>query len=393
MIDTVLSALRSRSAGGWKRHVFFAAVAVLFFVVELSGFYDSGMGGVSHQAAILLAAGMGAAVALSGFFPLVGGLLFVLLAVFEIFLGTGVTFSYLGFYLVMADWIFRRWYVAAVAALVVVDGMSIVAAQSLQGAIVDVVIFWTFALVLGLAMRFYYDSLAAAELRTELARRELAEAEERINEENRTLLHDTAARDLVQIVKLNAPEENATLGLSDRQIQEKTYALAIKSLGNLREGMSRKPTSPSEQDLSQVVHKCQETLRPYRIELVADVPAEIAEQLTTDQNNAVALLILEGTHNILKYAPAGCEARLTLAKTGERQATLTMENPVSQARTTTDKERRAMSSSLGLESIAAKVALVDAQVRYGEYQGRWRLAADIALAKTREDSSGRKETP
>lgn len=366
-----------------RRTAIVVCAGVVLVLQVLSGALSSGV--VGNWVWTVLSC---VALALVGWFPAVGGAIFAIIIFTGILLPPEivvVSVPFIGIYVVAADWISRRWYIAAAIMLVALEGAEIFQSDAPTGDFLGLILGVGFAILAGAGLRWNHVRVEALE---EQRQRAASEAETSVRHKLAATLHDTVASDLVRVIVASQSIAQHT--------QEPDTAAELEALGDTaREAMwhlrvlmdEAGVTRNDPQDpLAEVLGKCRTMLAGRHITVNADVADGVDVACTSGQRSVLALALREGATNVLKYAPSGSTVNLTVETLPGGGISLAMANDVDPAACDADG---ALSGGFGLVSLAERAAREGGTARYGCAGGTWLLTVELPGRPMVQEPTGR----
>lgn len=384
-----------RSATGASRRIVFVVVALVMFGGQVLFLLPEVPDILPAALEILPVA---ASLALTGWFPGIGGALFsVGMALCLMFPAspTPPTLLPLGVYAIIADWVSRRWYLQAAAILVVVEGANAATSGTPEADLLGVVLALPLAVLAGLGLQWNRARIASLDRAAQSAREEAARTEASLRRDLVVDLHDTVATDLTRLTvladTLRSPSTpRGTLAADDAATLDSLAALSRDALVHLRVLLDRAnadphastpaPTSapaPAPSTLADIVADARTILEGRGLSVETDVhapdPAPSAT-LTPSQIAVASRVLREGAMNALKFSSAASIVRMSVDQHADA-LTLTLTNQVDPAPTPSADADTVISSGIGLPSLADKVEAIGGTIHYGAVNDMWVLSA------------------
>ncbi len=294
-----------------------------------------------------------------GALPRFAAALYVGLDVLEAIVRTDVSLSALGIFVLVMDWIALGRFRSAAAVLLMVEGFGLFRSGFSQAAVVG---FTGGAVCFGFMLRWSQQRVEGSR---EQARKE-------IYADLAVELHDTIARELSRVVvvaELLAVESGSSPLVS--QIQSSARE-ALASTRLMMKGL-RQPTE--QESLDKVLGRCADMLKERSIRLHVDAAPAAHANLSREMLDILVLVIKEGSANILKYAPVGSEASLTVESESPEVLSVMLTN-------TCDISARPdpeLSGGFGLDNLAARVEQVGGSISHHIVNNRWTLLVELPL--------------
>lgn len=364
---------------GVAHRVTFGVLAVVLVALELLSRWGGSTPNTPTSVWLVVGYGL---LALTGWVPLVGGTLYTVATLVAIVAPDDVLvlgFAMIGVFAVAGEWISRGWYAAAgliMALSATVDAIhsgypSVSLIGFLLGAVVSV--------TLGLSLRWNHNRVAQLEDQATSARHTAESAQLDVRREIAATLHDTLVEDLVRLI---VGTQALTRTTTDPLAAEDSRALtetARQAMVHLRALMSSAlPDQSGRPDpVGEVVATCQKMLAGREITLAAALPPDLEACLGTRQRDVLALVIREGSTNILKFARAGSRATLTIDTPHEGGAAVSLVNDIDPVN---EQAHASLSGGFGLDNVSARVAAEGGTVQYGSRGATWVLTAMIPVA-------------
>lgn len=297
-----------------------------------------------------------------GALPRFAAALYVGLDVLEAIVRTDVSLSALGIFVLVMDWIALGRFRSAAAVLLMVEGFGLFRSGFSQAAVVGSILATGGAVCFGLMLRWSQQRVEGSR---EQARKE-------IYADLAVELHDTIARELSRVVvvaELLAVESGSSPLVS--QIQSSARE-ALASTRLMMKGL-RQPTE--QESLDKVLGRCADMLKERSIRLHVDAAPAAHANLSREMLDILVLVIKEGSANILKYAPVGSEASLTVESESPEVLSVMLTN-------TCDISARPdpeLSGGFGLDNLAARVEQVGGSISHHIVNNRWTLLVELPL--------------
>jgi hypothetical protein len=374
-VDEQLLAMRIKKAwlaqpvGGKTHQITFLGLALIILAAELVNAW-SGDETVDPAKQILWSVLLCVTLALSGFFPLSGGVIFIILSVAEVLVGAPVALARMGIYAIAADWISRRWYGVAFGSIAVVDTLALVSSEQIAAEWISVGVGWVVAVATGYSLRWYRTHLVAATDDAEIFKTEALAIEETVRDDLAESLHDTVVRDLVRI---SLTGQAMVAKDPDSEEGKLIATLANDALQHLRSLIRRSPEVKPTDNIYVVINACVEMLRSRDITLKVSAISDIDARLNEEQRLFVGLTVREAAMNILKYADSPSVATLSIEGADCGGMSLVVKNKIK-----TTSSRGPVSGGFGLENLATHAERIGADLYYWPTGGTWVLSAEIA---------------
>lgn len=390
-------------SGGVRRYAF-VGFALLVMLLEVA----AGLPGDAGVLNLTWALAASACLALTGWLPATGGVLFGIVALVGILApGDAVvaTFPLIGVYAVAADWISRTWFVPAGFLLLAVQGVTAAASPNLAAVVVETVLGTVFAVTVGLSVRWNKDRVVTLRRQAEESRRAAEQARSTVQADLAGALQDTVTQDLIRIIVTS--QSIARLS-PDRQTAEEVDQLgdlardAIRHLraltgangaagggtggtgtagspeGDATDAAAALPGQTATESLGEVVGTCRAMLAGRGITLGTRVPATVESRMSPGQVTLAALAVREGATNIFSYGRTDSVAQLMVQTSGSPDAgdavELTMVNDIDPA---AQDAHRAMAGGYGLDNLSERVAAAGGAVRFGSSGSTWVLTVEL----------------
>lgn len=304
----------------------------------------------------------------------------------SVFLGIGIAANIgtVGIYVLCTSWIVRRWFIPslflflgaeAVQFPVMVSQLNWTTDRFIRNALFSGVI------ICAVGFSLYLVTSQAARLRNSVARyRAIAEeAEDRVRHEIASELHNSTARDLARLA-LTA-QELSNRGHATPEELDMLTKIAIDASKHVRPLVLGIDSRRASATIANAVSDAVPMLEGRSIALHVAVLPDIDTRISRGQRLAGALLIREGSTNILKYAPAGSEASLEVMQVGENGAlSLIMASAIANEPDEATMHR-AHSSGYGLANLAERVADEGGTLQFGPAGDQWILCAVLPSMK------------
>ncbi|MFC7581526.1 sensor histidine kinase [Schaalia naturae] len=373
--------------GGTGRRIVFGLLAALLFVLEVTLGDPTSRGLIGIE----LTLGACAALASAGWLPALGGTLFGALMLTGIALPDAIASPVLlgiGLYAVIAEWVSRRWYIPSVLLLAAVESAQFATTSSPAAEAAGLALGGVFAITLGLGIQWNERRVDVLREQAESSRRDALVAKESIQRELAAALHDTVARDLVQII---VDSQSIARRSPDPGTAEEVDHLGDLGRDAMRHVRSMMGTAavtgdiPLREPVASVVEVCRQMLEGRGIRVDTDLPAGIDTACEPRAHSILALSIREGMTNVYKYGREGSPARLVVELLGHGGVALSMANaidPVSQ------DARSSLMGGFGLDNLARAVANEGGRIRFGSTGGTWLLTVALPAAPAQELASG-----
>lgn len=373
MIDRIREAFANQPVGGKVRVWVFASVSTAILAAEIVPYivYKPGL----EVADVVFAVALTLSIALMGYWPLTGGLAYIGICLLEMPIWTDVALPTLGIYILVADWVSRRWYLQALMALVIVNGFSAIRTPPSDriSLLVVTAFLGTIAVVVGLALQWNQARVVRLRHEAALSQQMIHDAGEKVRRELVTGLHDTVARDLVRLIVACQAKSDGQGAINERDVDVIRH-LADDALQHLRSLMA--PCGkPVPQSLGAVISTCDRMLASRGITLVGDLDPDLDSQLTAAQRELLSLIIQEGSVNILKYAQEGLPSDLLVERSAGGGITLTLASPLAGQESSGG---RAFTGGFGLDNLANRVQAEGGMLYYGPRGESWVLVAELA---------------
>lgn len=372
--------------GGWGRRASFGALAAILGGLEIATGAAAGYSATGVE--MVLATSV--ALAATGWLPATGGTLYTLLMIVAttgLVDGPTVSLTVIGIYGVVADWISRGWYVQALVALAAVEAAQVATTDSLSAEIVGLVLGTAFATAIGIGLRWNQRHVEALRVDAEQSRRDALVAQETIQHELAAALHDTVARDLVQIIVDSQSIARRAPDPGTAEEVDHLGDLGRDAMRHVRSMMGGAPTGGLQivEPIASVVATCADMLRGREIPLEAQLPDDIDTACPPRVLRILALALREGTTNIDRYGRAGSPARLLIEVLDGGGAALTMTNSIDP---TSQDARTVLMGGYGLDNLSRAVANEGGKVHFGSTGGTWMLTVTQPASPGRDLPSG-----
>lgn len=369
MVTKLVNAWKNQPRGSLTERIAFAASGALFLILFLPDLGHFGTIEILVANVVVLLCGV-AALLLTGFFPATGGTLLFVVMIVAGMLDTELGFLGFGIYLVVADWMYRGWYIPAIVGPLIVEGTNMVL-NSNTGFITAFILGMAIAVPAGLGLRC--QSRRAGLLEDQLRHvQEIAmeEATDRLKSE----LHDTVARNLAQLVlaaqKLPRSSEST-------EEPERIEALARSSLDAIRTLIKGQETAPKSSSMREAIASSKTMLQEKKITLEVAGEEKVCENSTHDQADLVSLAIQEGALNILKYGRSHSTAQLIFDMDDDRSLTMTFMNEVGTA-----EEVVFIAGGFGLVNLTARAQSMGGDAYGWQDNDKWILTLTVPSART-----------
>lgn len=315
--------------------------------------------------------------ALTGVFPVTGGLLYVLLyAIFSSFsiLNKPTGILYFGMVAVIVLWITRGWYLFAVFAYVISHiPATFTANTALQGYLRYVLFEFFCILILGSISRAFVLKIAKLRERVERLRRMLDEQENRIRIQLASELHDYVAKDLAVISTIAQENQGTTIEAAAQDSWSAVVTVAQRAGAKLRMLISGTKTSFTPADIVEAIDQGSFILRQRQIRLKQIYDKGELKSLNDIQARLLVMLLREGLVNIFKYSPANSRAKLQITKNQQNSFFVLMENFIAPE----SRVNKTNSSEFGLRNLNYIFAKEGAILVKEDFETTWMLVAEL----------------
>lgn len=359
--------------GSVAHRLTFGAFAVVLVGLELLSIWD--VGSLNAVTVVWLVVGYGL-LAFTGWKPLLGGTLYTvatLVATVAPAQTITLAFPLLGVFVVGGEWISRGWYAAAGVMLAMTATVDALHSGSPVVSLAGMVFGIALSVALGLALRWNGTRLARLRDQADSARRSAESAQFEVRREIASTLHDTLVADLVRLIVGTQSLSRTTTDPLAAEDSDALTETARQAMVHLRALMSSTlPDSSSEPDpIADVITTCTTMLAGRDITLESECPADIEEHLTKRQRNLLALVIREGSTNVLKYARQGSQANLTVEKPHDGGVAVMLVNDIDPA---SEQSLGSLSGGFGLDNVSSRVAREGGTLKYGSRGSTWVMA-------------------
>lgn len=366
--------LLKRNNNKIEEFLFFCLALILFFM-NMPDMISKG----SHHFYLILAfeALFAISLALTGMFPVTGGLLYVLLyAIFSSFsiLNKPTGMLYFGMVAVIVLWITRGWYLFAVFAYVISHiPASFTANTALQGYLRYVLFEFFCILVFGSISRVFVLKIAKFRERVERLCRMLDEQENRIRIQLASELHDYVSKDLAVISTIAQENQGTTIEAARRDSWSAVATAAQRAGVKLRMLISGTKTSFTPADIVEAIDQGSFMLRQRQIRLKQIYDKGDFTSLNDTQARLLVMLLREGLVNIFKYSPANSRAKLQITRNQQNSIFVLMENTIAPE----SKVGKTNSSEFGLRNLNYIFAKEGAILVKEDFETTWMLVAEL----------------
>lgn len=382
---TSFTTLTATRFGGTAHRVVFGVFALVLVALELLSIWD--IGTINVPTAIWLVVGYGL-LAFTGWMPLVGGTLYTVATLVAIVAPSqtlALAFPLLGVFIVGGEWISRGWYAAAGVVLAITATVDAMHSGSPVVSLAGMTFGIALSVTLGLALRWNTQRLGRLRDQADSARRAAESAQLEVRREIASTLHDTLASDLTRLI---VGTQSLSRTTTDPLAAEDSQALtdtARQAMVHLRALMaSALPDQQGEPEpLREVIATCTTMLAGRDITLGTRHSPDVEVGLTKRQRTALALVVREGTTNVLKFARAGSHAELSIGSPHEGAVAVTLINEIDPA---SERSPGTLSGGFGLDNVTSRIAAEGGTVQYGSRGGSWVLA--VTLPRTRTSQEG-----
>lgn len=353
----------------------FGVIALVGLSLEFFDYSTIPMWSMDPQFLLTLAISVALAAALTwaGFRPCGGGIAVIAISIGEAMVGAGVGWPSFFLYVVVGDWIAKRWTWAGATAFVIYEIILLMNSDYAEGTIFISALSLAIAVAVGMTIRVNGDNVERLQREATDAREAAQRARDQVQEELAAQLHDTAVRDLVRLVSLN--ESPAETEEETRNKEALMGQIAREALRNIRAALNQIPQDRGE-GAGDVVETCQRMLQARNITLIADYPHELHEVMGADMGEVFDLIVREGSTNILKYAPCGSTARLLVDGSSDEGVSIVMRNEIADG----EVDPGPLSGGYGLHNLLGRVEALGGSLYSGASTGGWSLIAQFPPA-------------
>ncbi|MDY2941880.1 MAG: ATP-binding protein [Varibaculum sp.] len=283
-----------------------------------------------------------------------------------------------GVYVLVVVWIVRSWMVPAFLVCFAAETALIVASQKPGLQLIGAVMGTSVAILTGLLIRYYDRKARVSHSQAEHFKKESEEASRTIKNQLAAQLHDALAKDLAHIVMMT--QQLVKRGSASVADLRALGQLATVASGRIRTTILGLETEAERTNISQTIGLVTKMLSTRSISLEAQVETDIDAVISRQQALLVGMTIREGCTNILKYAPQGSSASLSLDAGDDGLVTVSLGNTISQ-----EAPVNGVTSGFGLANLDQQLTVNNGSLTYGRRGERWILFAEIP--------DGRKERP
>ncbi|MFC5280754.1 sensor histidine kinase [Arcanobacterium canis] len=201
-----------------------------------------------------------------------------------------------------------------------------------------------------------------------MSKREAAHASSRIREDLASLLHDTVAKELVQIslsaqhIASSHPEDAELIALAE---------LASQTSRRVRPMIMTLEADAHRQSLAEVVDLSKKMLLTRNITLEVESFLPECGVVDAQQDLIAGLVVREGATNILKYAKASTTAAVSLSTETTGTLHISMSNEVATG------ELPTISGGFGLRNLQYRVEEVGGQIEFIKASSQWILTCAL----------------
>jgi signal transduction histidine kinase len=366
-------ALKDQPVGSRTHRLVFLAIASVAVLLEIIDYSTIGMWSTSRDFLITLGFDitLTASFVCAAFRPAVGGALVFLIANVEALVWSSIGWPLYFIYVVLADWIARKWTWQAVGFLAVLLALTYSNSPNVGSTVLVTAVCVLIATSVGIALRRTNDKVQALERETREAKEAALRARDQVQEELAAQLHDTAVRDLVRLVSLN---DSPARSPEEVQAKEEMMGqIARNALRNIRATINRQGAPAAAPDATDVISICQRMLRSRNIELVTECPENLNAVVARDQLEVFSLVVQEGSTNILKYAPTGSQAQLLIDGSPTAGISIVLTNSVDVSR----KDAGSLTGGFGLQNLTSRVEAIGGECVSERRGNDWQLIAAL----------------
>ncbi|MCF2706481.1 hypothetical protein I6E29_04275 [Arcanobacterium haemolyticum] len=301
-----------------------------------------------------------------------------LLASFLLFpWGESIGMPIVGAYFIVVNWIRRLWYKPAVVACIVIEGVQIFDAiryDSLLFQLVATIFSLLCTWFVGITLRNQDRRIAYLKQQADSERKKAVEATFKVRRDLAAELHDTTAKDLARIAiisqKLIAQHPGAADDLAELS------RIATVASQRLRPVILNLDVYEERASISSSISQALMMLSTRDIDIDIDLNDSftidtVDSRLTRQQRLIGALVIRESASNILKYAPEGSQASISL-DIDQSGLSITTSNTVKNCISNPH-----ISGGFGLTNLHQRVRDEGGEMSFGRTGSRWILFAII----------------
>ncbi|MFC7579848.1 sensor histidine kinase [Schaalia naturae] len=368
--------IRQPIAGHLQRDLF-AGTAMLLFLGDVVVLVSARPG---DRVSLEWSFGCCVMLALAGWLPATGGVLYVLAATAAAAMPNdmvSISLAYLGIFAVAADWIARKWIMPGVSIALAVECVRLLRSPTPLVEIVGGIVGLVFSVTLGAVIHWNAQRLARARSETEEARRNAEAAESKIRLDLKVHLHDSVAAQLGRSIQL---ADAVTRAATDPDLASKGRALGESTrmaMQNLRALMADGRCSQDHNTVAATVWTCRTMLAGRDIILDASVPDAPDDAVDPTASELLQAVVREGSANALKYATEHSTVHLTIEDPANGSVSLAMTSRID-----TDSGRQAdplLSGGVGLAMLSRQARELGGRVMAGKSGPYWLLTASVPV--------------
>lgn len=356
-----------------QRKVVFAGLAALLFVFG-GGWMLFGEWGLVDWPSLLGSSAIALSLASCGWLPQVGAVSVVVLF-FSVAAFSPLGPAGLAVYVVAADLFARKKYGWAVGTMTA----ALIAQLNRTGLFADefpipILVGCAIAVIAGLLLRRRVGRDERALRAAETSEDKPTETAESVRNQTAAILHDTVARDLVEILVYaqdladNPQKETADIG--------RVEAAARSGLRHLQDLTAPRSPSPSQTPIGEVIAEGARMLESHGQHLQSTIAAGTDAKITGRSLDVLGRVIAEAIMNVVKYAPAGATAQLTLT-VEDGTVELVISNPIAQ---TPRADKEVASTRLGLKNANRQISEIGGSLYQWQVGDTWILNVHVPSA-------------
>ncbi|WP_129587631.1 histidine kinase [Actinomyces minihominis] len=366
--------VRSELRRGLKRSLIFAGAALGLLLFEFVS--DWSLSRVPSLEDFFFALALTAGLIAFAVWPRFGGLLYLVIAVAEGIVWSGVVLPYLGLYIVVADWISRRWYLAALIAWLAVEGTHYARRPGplTASTLIETGFLTMCSIIIGAAALWYRSRVGELQAEVVSTRKEIEEAEASVRVRLSRGLHDTVARDLVRLLVACQNATTESVGDSATDSLNKIEYLARQSLKNLRRLMEAPSNKTAAPNLRSTIDTCQRMLAGRKIVLASTLPEVTDLAASPEQLEAIELAVQEGSLNVLKYGRENSISELNIEADESGHLELTLSSLTEPDRLCQPE----LAGGFGLANLRSRIETTGGRLLAGPVGDKWLLAVSFA---------------
>ena len=362
--------------GGQTRRIVFGGLAALLLVLDVLSWYTTGRNPDTLDVEPLVATSL--ALALTGWLPATGGALYATVTALVLLVpgSSGMVFSLVGIFAVVAEWVSRKWYLQAAVALALVQAPQFIVGDNALADLFGLLMGLAVAIPLGFGVQWGEEREGALLQEVKVSQVAAESAAALVRRDLNLSLHDTVAQDLVRIIVAGQSSARRTTDPQTAEEVQELSALARDAMRHVRALMGDVGVGHTDpvQPLADILATCQAMLAGRAITLNSDLPEDVDKSCSLRQRSVLGLVLREGTTNILKYARVGSTAHLSLEILGDGTAEITLANLIDPA---AEDTRGALSGGYGLDSLTERAAREGGSLHFGSNGGTWLLSVSI----------------